>query len=186
MSYAKLIKDKTAYAEIINNEITQIHDSLPQSYRNISNFFALGTEELADLSWSGNDDVRFYECIVDKLEAFPSNSVISGPTYSINHDTKKVVGTYEIHPIAPSPLVVPDSISARQIRLWLIQQGISLDSVTNSIMALENQMQRDSLLVEWEYAPYIERSHPMLGPLALSLGLTEEDINRAFIEASLI
>lgn len=41
-----------------------------------------------------------------------------------------------------------------------------------------------TLAVEWEYAPYIERSHPMLVPLAQSLGLTEADIDRAFTEAA--
>lgn len=34
--------------------------------------------------------------------------------------------------------------------------------------------------VEWEYVPYIERNHPMLIPLAQSLGLSEADIGRAF------
>jgi hypothetical protein len=39
-------------------------------------------------------------------------------------------------------------------------------------------------MVEWKYAPYIERNHPMLVSLAQSLGLTESDIDRAFVEAS--
>jgi hypothetical protein len=38
--------------------------------------------------------------------------------------------------------------------------------------------------VEWEYAPYVERSHSMLIPLAAALGLTEEQVDQAFIEAA--
>jgi hypothetical protein len=38
--------------------------------------------------------------------------------------------------------------------------------------------------VEWEYAPYIERSHPMLGPLGAALGLTDEQIDEAFVSAA--
>jgi hypothetical protein len=75
-------------------------------------------------------------------------------------------------------------ISARQVRLWLLQNGISLDNVYQAINNIEDSTLRDSVSIEWEYAPYIERNHPMLVPLAQSLGLTESDIDRAFVEAS--
>jgi hypothetical protein len=38
--------------------------------------------------------------------------------------------------------------------------------------------------VEWEYAPYVERSHAMLVPLAAALGLTEAQVDQAFVEAA--
>lgn len=82
--------------------------------------------------------------------------------------------------------VIPSIVSARQIRLWLIRNGISLQNIADSINNIQDQILRDSVAIEWEYAPYIERNHPMLVPLANSLGLTEADIDRAFIEASLI
>ena len=84
----------------------------------------------------------------------------------------------ENEPVLPEP-----RISARQVRLWLIQNGINLQSVYDVINAIEDPALRDSISVEWEYAPYIERSHPMLVPLAQSLGLSENDIDRAFSEA---
>ena len=74
------------------------------------------------------------------------------------------------------------SISARQVRLWLLQNGISLDNVYQAINNIEDSTLRDSVSIEWEYAPYIERNHPMLVPLAQTLGLTESDIDRAFTE----
>jgi hypothetical protein len=74
-------------------------------------------------------------------------------------------------------------ISARQIRLWLLQNGISLQMVNDAISSIEDTFLRDSVSIEWEYAPYIERNHFMLIPLAQALGLTEQDIDRGFIEA---
>jgi hypothetical protein len=81
---------------------------------------------------------------------------------------------------------VPENVSARQIRLWLIRHGISLSQVDAAIDSIPDQLQRDSVRVEWDYAPYVERSHPMLIPLAIYLGLTEEQVDQAFIEASSI
>jgi hypothetical protein len=81
---------------------------------------------------------------------------------------------------------VPASVSARQIRLWLIRNGLSLTQVEAAIDAIPDQLQRDSVRVEWDYAPYVERSHPMLIPLAEALGLTAEQVDQAFVEASTI
>jgi hypothetical protein len=77
----------------------------------------------------------------------------------------------------------PASISSRQIRLWLLQNGISLQMVSDAIASIEDPITRDSVSIEWEYAPYIERSHPMLVPLGQALGLSEADIDRGFTEA---
>jgi hypothetical protein len=77
-------------------------------------------------------------------------------------------------------------ISARQIRLWLIQNGVSLQSVTDAINTIEDPVLRDTISIEWEYAPYIEKNHPMLIPLAQILGLNEADVYRAFSEAALL
>ena len=85
------------------------------------------------------------------------------------------------------PPTVPASVSARQIRLWLIQRGgISIAAVDAAIDAIPDQLQRDSVRVEWDYAPYVERNHSMLVPLAAALGLTEAQVDQAFIEAATI
>lgn len=79
-----------------------------------------------------------------------------------------------------------DKLSARQVRLWIVKQGISLKAVEDAIQNIEDPVIRDNVSIEWEYAPYIERNHPMLNPLAQSLGLSEADIDRAFVEGSSI
>jgi hypothetical protein len=81
---------------------------------------------------------------------------------------------------------VPESISARQIRLWLINNGVQLTQVESAIDTIEDLILRETTKVEWEYAPYIERNHPMLVPLAQILGLSSNDIDRAFIEGQYI
>jgi hypothetical protein len=81
---------------------------------------------------------------------------------------------------------VPESVSARQIRLWLINNGIQLSQVEDAINSIEDPITRETIKVEWEYAPYVERNHPMLVPLAQALGLTENQVDTAFIEAQYI
>lgn len=79
---------------------------------------------------------------------------------------------------------VPATVSARQIRLWLVNHGIALSTVEAAIESIADQATRDSIRVEWEYAPYVERSHPWLVPLAEALGLDESAVDRAFREAA--
>jgi len=78
---------------------------------------------------------------------------------------------------------VPGSVSARQIRLWLVQHGVPLASIDAAIEAIPDQATRDIVRVEWEWAPYVERSHPWLVPLASALGLDEAAVDQAFREA---
>jgi hypothetical protein len=85
--------------------------------------------------------------------------------------------------VVPTP-GVPASVTARQIRLWLVGHGVSLAAVDAAIDAIPDAAQRDAVRVEWEYAPYVERSHPMLAPLAAALGLTEAAVDQAFREAA--
>lgn len=86
----------------------------------------------------------------------------------------------------PSLVPVPASVTARQIRLWLITHNVSLASVDVAINGIADQMQRDLVRAEWEYAPYVERTHPMLGVLGQALGLDAASIDAAFREAALI
>ena len=101
-------------------------------------------------------------------------------TWEVRDETGAVVGMNQ-QAVDDS---VPASVSARQIRLWLLRQGISLAAVDAAINAIPGQLERDSVRVEWDYAPYVERTHPMLVPLAAALGLSEEQVDQAFIEAA--
>jgi hypothetical protein len=78
----------------------------------------------------------------------------------------------------------PASVTARQIRLWLVRHGVSLAQVDAAIDAIQDAQTREECRVEWDYAPYVERSHPMLIPLAAALGLSESQVDDAFREAA--
>jgi len=86
--------------------------------------------------------------------------------------------------VPPGP--TPATVSARQIRLWLLGKGVSMSAVDAAIDALPDAVEREAVQVEWEYAPYVERSHPMLVPLAAALGLTEQQVDQAFVEAAVL
>lgn len=174
------------YVEIENNQIVKNHSSLPDSYRNISNFFALEAEKLIDLSWSGNSGVKFYPYIEYRPESMSENSVLIGPEYIIDHENHCVIGTFKTSPEPVITPVVPQTITARQIRMWLVLHGYSLKQVEEAIQAIEDLKQRELVSIEWEFAPYVERNHPMVISIASALGMTEEDIDQAFIEGSII
>lgn len=84
----------------------------------------------------------------------------------------------------PAVVTPPETISARQVRLWLINNDISLTSVEAAINTIVNEKLREKTLVEWEYAPYIERNHPLIDSLAQYLGLSSEQIDQGFVDAS--
>lgn len=86
----------------------------------------------------------------------------------------------------PTSASVPPSVTARQIRLWLVAHGHALAEVEAAIDAIPDPAQREMVRVEWEYAPYVERSHPMLVPLASSLGLSAAEVDAAFRTAELL
>jgi hypothetical protein len=77
-----------------------------------------------------------------------------------------------------------DTVTATQVRLWLFRRGISLDAIRAMIESIPDEAVRGESLIQWEYAPYVERSHPIVAAIGQSLGLTQEGIDAAFLEAS--
>lgn len=73
---------------------------------------------------------------------------------------------------------VPTSITPRQCRLLLLQQGL-LSQVETMI-----SQSTDDVRITWEYALEFKRDDPILNQLGTSLGLTEQQIDQFFIAAS--
>jgi len=105
-------------------------------------------------------------------------------TWNVFDSLGQLVGTNQRGVTPPEP--TPATVSARQIRLWLLGKGVSMSAVDAAIDALPDAAEREAVRVEWEYAPYVERAHPMLVPLAVALGLTEEQVDQAFVEAAVL
>ena len=102
-------------------------------------------------------------------------------TVVVEEDGVNITRVWVTNPVVVS---VPSSISPRQIRLWFINNNISLASVESAINSISDPILREKTLVEWEYSPYVERNHPMIEVLGSVLGLNPQQIDQAFITAS--
>lgn len=81
---------------------------------------------------------------------------------------------------------VPQSVTATQIRLWLIKNGISMNTIYGAIEAIPDPKIKEEVSVLWEYAPYIERNNPFVAMMGQTLGLDDVALDQAFREAKLI
>lgn len=79
---------------------------------------------------------------------------------------------------------VPKSVTATQIRLWLIKNNISMDMVSSAIEAIPDPKIKEEVFVLWEYAPYIERNNPFVEMISQTFGLNSDQIDQAFREAN--
>lgn len=73
-------------------------------------------------------------------------------------------------------VAVPDSITARQARLVLLNKGF-LDEV-ETLVASNRAWQ-----IEWEYASEIERNNALISEMQSQIGLTDAQVDNLFIEA---
>lgn len=88
----------------------------------------------------------------------------------------------EIDPIDTTP-VFPN-LSARQLRIGLITNGIDPDTVTATIAAMPEGTDKKIAQTEWEYASTFERDHHLITMVGSALGLTEEQIDTMWMAAS--
>ena len=98
---------------------------------------------------------------------------------TIDHD-------WQPEPLPPPP--PPAAVTRRQLRLWLVRNGITLAQVEAVIDALP-EPQRTEARIEWQDATQFERGHPLLRQLAgqlLKTGGKELDtaLDEAFRQAA--
>lgn len=74
----------------------------------------------------------------------------------------------------------PNSCTPRQLRIALIRSGISLASVENELNNIQDPVEKEIAIAEWEYALDIQRDHPLLIMMAQKLNITEQQINDIF------
>lgn len=73
---------------------------------------------------------------------------------------------------------VPASVTPRQVRLLLLQQGL-LTNVEAMIKAADQATQ-----ITWEFASEFRRNDPLLEQLSKNLGLTDAQVDQFFIAAA--
>lgn len=76
------------------------------------------------------------------------------------------------------------SLTARQLRLGLIANGIMPSQVQATIEAMPDGPSRENALVEWEYASSFERTHPLIASVAAGLSLTDEQVDAMWTAAA--
>jgi hypothetical protein len=82
----------------------------------------------------------------------------------------------------PAPIKSPPKIvSMRQARLALLQAGL-LSTVNTAIAAMTGDA-GEAARIEWEYATEVNRDKALVQSLALSLNLTETQLDNLFIAA---
>ncbi|WP_164867752.1 hypothetical protein [Rhodovarius crocodyli] len=84
---------------------------------------------------------------------------------------------------APPPYVPPlGPLTRRQLRLWLLGQGISTADVEAAIAALPAG-EREAAMIEWQDSSEYRRDHPLLVRLAGDLGLSEAQLDAGWAQA---
>jgi hypothetical protein len=98
-----------------------------------------------------------------------------------NADYRAIIESgVEIAPYVPPPEPVPDSVTARQIRIFLYREGL-LQSVEQMVNAADGATR-----IEWEYGTEYHRQSPVLLGFAQAMGLTSAQLDDWFKAASKI
>ncbi|OAP37414.1 hypothetical protein [Sinorhizobium americanum] len=75
-------------------------------------------------------------------------------------------------------------LTARQLRLGLLDGGISPSEVSAAIGAMPAGAIKDRARIEWEYAATFDRAHHLIGTICVVLGLSEEQIDTMWRDAA--
>lgn len=93
---------------------------------------------------------------------------------------QELVATDEltIQPYQAPPAPPVTQVTMRQARLALLDAGL-LNDVDIAVAGAGRAVQ-----IDWEYATTVERASPLVEAICVGLGLTEEQINQLFEDAS--
>lgn len=78
---------------------------------------------------------------------------------------------------------MPKCVSQRQLRTQLVLNGFDLNSVQLAINEL-TEPDKSVAQIAWDYAITFERDSPLLVCLASNLGLTQNEVDEIFLNAS--
>ena len=77
---------------------------------------------------------------------------------------------------------IPQEVTMRQARLALLENGL-LANVQPAINSLP-EPDKTKAQIEWEYSNALQRSNPFVDVLGAALGLSSQDLDDLFIQAS--
>lgn len=76
---------------------------------------------------------------------------------------------------------IPSQVTMRQARLALRSAGL-LANVETALAAMASPA-KEIAKIEWEYASGVRRDSPLIGQLAVALGLTSAQVDALFVSA---
>ena len=80
------------------------------------------------------------------------------------------------------PALIPAVVTMRQARLALLAAGklSQVDAVIDSLP----EPHKSAARIEWDYSSEVQRDRPFVKQIGAALGLTDEQLDQLFIEAS--
>lgn len=117
----------------------------------------------ADGHYAGQHDVAPEGCSAVPIPPESASQVWNGSSWSM----------------APVTLL---PLTRRQLRRGLLSLGVRTADVEEKIAALPDD-QREIALIDWQDASEYERTHPLVSMLGAAFGLTEAQIDAAWLEA---
>lgn len=86
-----------------------------------------------------------------------------------------------IEPVSPAP-DIPSVVTMRQARAALILNGLeeAVDAAVRAIPGIEGKL----AVNDWDRATELRRDHPLVRALTPALGLTSEQLDALFVQAS--
>lgn len=84
--------------------------------------------------------------------------------------------------IADEILILP-ALTKRQFRLGLVNNGFNLSKIEQTISSIEDDLQRQTVQIEWEDAQTFERTSSSLKSMSELLGLDDEQVNNLWHQA---
>ena len=108
---------------------------------------------------------------------FEANDLINARFDQYPNPTKLIEGE-------PLAIEVPPTISQMNLRLQLISENIPIASVYDTIEQIPNAITKETIYTKWEYALIFERADQTLNQMAQMLNVSQEQLDRIFINGN--
>lgn len=115
---------------------------------------------------------------VEAADEVPSGKKVVSSSVEVINGYPKIVNV--LADISPEDY----TLTARQLRLGLIRNNISLTIVQTAINSIPDTQQRDEAQVYWEYSPFVVWSHPMTQTLISLVGIDQANAASMWITAA--
>lgn len=113
-----------------------------------------------------------------------------GDLFGLNPTMRQWLAENPSFPVQPHlPPTVEDfraslpPLSARQLRLGLVDAGISPNQITAAIGSMSPGIDKNKAQIEWEYTPIFDRSHHLIDTIGSLLGLTDAELDAVWMVA---